>query len=284
MTYLLAEKGRSPNTTAAYASDIKGWFDFCEKERLSPFPPTRENTLAFRRKMEREGKSRSTQQRAMATLRSWVKYYEEEDASVELFRPELPDKTHLEPRILNEGEINRLIDACAGETPSDIRDRAIVEVGYGCGLRASEICGIKFADLDFDMKLLRVKGKGSKTRMVPFLGAASIAVRHWTASGRPQFAEDAQTKELFLSRNGKPLYREDVWRIIRKRGLLAGIPSSRLFPHILRHSFATHLLSHGVDMRTLQEMLGHSSILTTQQYAHFDLEMRAIYDRCHPRA
>ncbi|MCL1941512.1 MAG: tyrosine-type recombinase/integrase, partial [Synergistaceae bacterium] len=126
----------------------------------------------------------------------------------------------------------------------------------------------------------------NKSRVVPFLGAVSGAVREWI-NVRNAFLikrKNEGLRFLFVSRSGKKLHREDIWRIIRRRGAAAAISRNRLFPHILRHSFATHLISHGMDLRTLQEMLGHSSIITTQQYMHFDQEMRSVYDSSHPRA
>jgi integrase/recombinase XerD len=269
-------------------SDLRNWVQFCEKNSLQVFPPTMENILSFQSHLIDTQKSRSTQQRALAAIRSWVKYVEsEKEYSDELlYLPELPQKQQKEPRILNEAEISRLFESIKGNCPVDIRDRAILEVGYGCGLRASELCDVKLEDIDFDTKLLRVMhGKGNKSRIVPFLGAASNAVRSWINVRNELSGKIAKSSRfIFISRSGKKLHREDIWRIIRKRGEAASITRNRLFPHILRHSFATHLISHGMDLRTLQEMLGHSSIITTQQYLHFDQEMRTIYDASHPRA
>jgi len=286
--YLTAERGRSPNTVTSYMSDLRNWVQFCENNSLQAYPPTVESILSFQNHLRETQKSRSTQQRVIAAIRSWVKYVESEEeySDNDIYLPELPRKLQLEPRILNEAEINRLFESISGTEPVDMRDRAILEVGYGCGLRASELCDIKLEDIDFDTKLIRVMhGKGNKSRIVPFLGAVSKAVKNWI-NVRNAFnrKKSEGLRFLFISRSGKKLYREDIWRIIRKRGIAASISRNRLFPHILRHSFATHLISRGMDLRTLQEMLGHSSIITTQQYLHFDQEMRTIYDSSHPRA
>ncbi len=282
--YLIAERGRSPLTGESYASDLRQWMAFCEENGFAPYPPSDESVNAFRRKMEDDGSARSTQQRRIAAIRSWIRFAElEEDDEVEPILPTLPSKTRLEPRILNEAEIGRLMDSCRGERPLDIRDRAIFEVGYGCGLRASELCGLKMKDLDFESRLLRAFGKGSKERVIPFLGQVARSVRTYLDTARPHLNRHGKP-DVFLSRLGQPLSRQDLWRILRRRGTVAGISRSRLYPHILRHSFATHLLAEGMDMRTLQEMLGHSSIVTTQVYAHFDREIRTEYDKYHPRA
>lgn len=282
--YLTAERGRSPHTAESYASDLRQWLEFCEAADRLPYPPSPDDVAAFRLELESQGKARSTQQRAIAALRSWMRFVAMEEAGEEdLPLPELPRKTRKEPRVLNEAEIERLLDACRGSRPLDVRDRAIVELGYGCGLRASELCGLKVLDLDFEARLLRTRGKGNKERVVPFLGETARSVRLYLDSARPELNRHGEAY-VFLSRLGRPLRREDLWRILRRRGTAAGIARSRLYPHILRHSFATHLLARGMDMRTLQEMLGHASIMTTQVYAHFDREMRTEYDQFHPRA
>jgi integrase/recombinase XerD len=291
-TYLVAERGRSPLTAEGYASDLRHWLCFCELRGAAPFPPSFAAVTEFRRQMDEEGKQRSTQQRCIAAMRSWMHFVElEESRDLDAPLPDLPGRRKLEPRVLNEAEINRLLGACGGEKPLAVRDRAIFEVGYGCGLRVSEICSLKLPDLDFYAKRLRAKGKGSRERIIPFLGAAAGSVKKYLDSVRPRLCEKSAHKDdqkggnrVFLSFSGRPLNRQDIWRTLRKRGREAGIAQSRLHPHILRHSFATHLLARGMDMRTLQEMLGHSSIVTTQAYAHFDREMRDVYDQFHPRA
>ena len=284
LCYLEAERGRSRLTAESYASDLRQWLRFCEGEGLVPYPMAPDVVSAFRRRLEAEGRARSSQQRAIAALRSWGRYVEmERGEEGEFALPELPRKPRAEPRILNEAELERLFEACRGTKPLDVRDAAIFEVGYGCGLRASEICGLKVLDLDFESRLLRTVGKGDKERAVPFLGGAARSVRTWLDTARPLLNRQG-LPFVFLSRQGHPLSRVDLWRILRRRGEAAGIARSRLYPHILRHSFATHLLARGMDMRTLQEMLDHSSIMTTQVYSHFDREMRDEYDRFHPRA
>ena len=284
LAYLEEERGRSRLTAESYASDLRHWLRFCEEEGRVPYPPDEASVLAFRRGLEAAGKARSTQQRAIAALRSWFRYVEMEQGDEGAYPlPDLPDRPRPVPRILNEAEIGRLFDVCRGEKPLDLRDAAIFEIGYGCGLRASEICGLRVLDLDFETRLLRTRGKGDKERVVPFLGGAARSARVYLDRARPKLNRRG-LPFVFLSRHGRQLSRVDLWRILRRRGEAAGIARARLYPHILRHSFATHLLARGMDMRTLQEMLGHSSIMTTQVYSHFDREMRDEYDRFHPRA
>ncbi|GHS89964.1 integrase [Synergistales bacterium] len=283
--YLVAERGRSSLTAASYSSDLKQWLNFCTDRKCPAFPPALSDISAFRRLMDEDGKARSTQQRHVAAMRSWINFMGmEEHKDYDIPLPELPGKTVKEPRILNEAEVNRLLNVCDGDEPLAVRDRAIFEIGYGCGLRVSEICGLKILSLDFESKLLRTRGKGDKERAVPFLGATAERVKRYLDFARPKLAVAGRDKNVFLSFSGRALQRQDIWRILRKRGRAAGITESRLYPHILRHSFATHLLARGMDMRTLQEMLGHSSIVTTQVYSHFDREMRTVYDQFHPRA
>lgn len=271
-------------TAESYASDLRSWLRFCERTALVPFPPDGPGVSAFRRDMEDEGKARSTQKRAIAALRSWIHYMEmERGEELDFLLPALPKRTRREPRVLSEAEVGRLIDACRGQRPLDVRDAALIEVGYGCGLRASEVCGLKMMNLDFDARLLRTLGKGDKERIVPFLGGAARSVRIYLDTARAALNRKG-LPFVFLTRLGRQMSRVDFWRVIRRRGAAAGLDPSRLHPHILRHSFATHLLAGGMDMRTLQEMLGHSSIMTTQGYIHFERGRREDYDRFHPRA
>ena len=220
--YLVAERGRSRLTESSYASDLKQWLNFCEANEFAAFPPTIASVNAFRRKMEEDGKERSTQQRCIAALRSWIHFIQIEEAEdLDIPLPELPNKIKLEPRILNEAEVKRLLDVCHGTKPLLVRDRAIFETGYGCGLRVSEICGLAILDLDFDSKLLRTKGKGDKERVVPFLGETARSVAVYLETVRPLLRGEGENKsgnKVFLSCSGRPMNRQDVWRTIRKRG------------------------------------------------------------------
>ncbi len=284
LDHLLLERGMSFHTIDAYGRDLERWEAYCTERQISLYPVTSEYADAFSRRMHNEGLSKSTIQRRLAALRSWSRFLMDEGIIESgSWKPELPKKGRRLPRILTESEVARLMDACReGNEYLALRDRGILELCYGCGLRASEAVAVRLEDLNPGNRLLRIRGKGEKERMVPFVGNVVTAVTDYIEEARGKVLSRG-VSEVFLSRNGNPLGREDLWKIVRKRGKLAGIPETRLYPHILRHSFATHLLRRGVDLRTLQEIVGHSSINTTEQYTHLDVELRNIYDQCHPR-
>ncbi len=284
-SYLLLERGCSENTILAYRRDLNKWTAFCEEQGISPLTSPTEKINLFLRGLSREGKSKATLQRQAAAIRSWDRYLTAEGMRGNRDSlPVLPERERKLPQILSEGEVERLLSSCDGEKTLDVRDRALMEIAYGCGLRASEICSLKMSDVDLRQGFLRAFGKGERERTVPLLGQVRQKVVLYIEQGRSRLEGDQGCACLFLTRRGAALRREDVWRIIRKRGRMAGISRSRLYPHILRHSFATHLLRRGMDLRSLQELLGHLSIATTERYTHFDLELRDVYDNCHPRA
>lgn len=282
--YLLLERGCSENTLKAYLSDLGDWLRYCEKRNLPPFPIEAGHLGRYLRELTAQGKSKATLQRHAAVLRSWM-HYLVYDGWVENspWLPPLPLKERKLPQILSEGEIERILVACDDGSVLGIRDRALLDLGYGCGLRASELCGLLLSDVALEKGDLRVLGKGNKERVVPLLGQAKKSVERYLEEARPKL-DKGRTQSFFLTKSGLPFRREDLWRTLQVRGHAAGISKSRLHPHVLRHSFATHLLRRGMDLRTLQELLGHASIATTERYTHFDLELRDVYDRCHPRA
>jgi len=193
------------------------------------------------------------------------------------------------PKPLREDEIEALLEAARGGDPVQRRDLAILELLYATGMRVSELVGLSLGDLDIDEGLARVFGKGSKERVVPFGGPARRAVADWLAHGRPAFvparwARRGDAESLFLGQRGRRMSRQHVWAVLRHYGEQTGL-ADRLSPHVLRHSCATHLLDHGADLRIVQELLGHSSISTTQVYTKVSQErMWAVYRAAHPRA
>jgi integrase/recombinase XerD len=281
--YLEFERGASANTVVSYRADLKSWLAFRRKSNIEGEVPDSAELARYLRHLASLSKSKSTIQRHAAALRTWKRFLEEEGfRQPDSERLPLPAKERKLPQILGEGEVERIIQACAGTSPMDRRDRALIETLYGCGLRASEACGLRLPEVDFSGGVLRVTGKGDKERIVPLVGTCRAVLEKFVSETRPLFKPVGDV--LFTTRSGNPMRREDVWRVVQKRGQKAGISLSRLHPHVLRHSFATHLLRRGMDLRTLQELLGHASIGTTERYTHFDTELRDIYDRCHPRA
>jgi integrase/recombinase XerD len=239
-------------------------------------------------RLEAEGLSSGTRSRRAAALASFVKFliYDGRITSAETLP--LPKRRKVLPQVMTEGEIERLIgDGENDGNAAAVRDRTMIEMAYGCGMRASELVSIKMSDIDETGGVIYVKGKGRKERIVPYVGSLKDSVKKYLAFARPKLCGHSGTDSrdfLFLSKNGRRMSRQDVWNILQKRGMRAGISRTRLHPHVLRHSFATHLQRRGMDLRTLQELLGHSSIATTEKYAHIDTELRNIYDNFHPRA
>jgi len=196
----------------------------------------------------------------------------------------LPRRTRRLPRTLSPGEAERLIDSAAGSTPRALRDRALVELLYGAGLRVSEAVGLVRSSVDLEQRLVRCIGKGEKERIVPIGRQAAEAVRRYLARGRPHL-DRRHRPELFLNAQGGPLTRAGAFLILRRRAAKAGLDPTRVHPHLLRHSFATHLLEGGADLRSVQEMLGHADLSTTELYTHVsDRRRRELYFQAHPHA
>jgi integrase/recombinase XerD len=197
---------------------------------------------------------------------------------------QLPRRTRHLPKTLSPGEAERLIDAAAGTQPRALRDQALVELLYGAGLRVSEAVGLDKAGVDLDDRLVRVIGKGDKERVIPVGRHAAEALRRYLSRGRP-YLDRRHRPELFLNAKGGALTRSGAFLILRKLAAKAGLDPGRVHPHLLRHSFATHLLEGGADLRSVQEMLGHADLSTTELYTHVtDRRRRELYFRAHPHA
>ena len=197
---------------------------------------------------------------------------------------ELPRRRRTLPRTLSPGEVERLIDAATGTGARAMRDRALVELLYGAGLRVSEAVGLDRGGVDLEQRLVRCLGKGSKERIVPIGREAVESLRRYLAHGRP-FLDKLHRRELFLNAQGGALTRAGAFLILRKLAAAAGLEPERVHPHLLRHSFATHLLEGGADLRSVQEMLGHADLSTTERYTHVsDKRRRDLYFQAHPHA
>ncbi|MFH0797277.1 MAG: site-specific tyrosine recombinase XerD [Candidatus Omnitrophota bacterium] len=296
--YLLTERGLSQNTISAYQRDISKFYTFLEKKGISVSGMTYPLFTSFLLEL-RETLSATSSARLVAAVSTYIKFLLQEGVLKEHPLPDL-ESPRLEknlPRFLSRQEVERLL-ATPDSSPAGIRDRAILELLYATGMRVSELAKLKVSDVDLIENLARVKGKGNKERLVPFGEPAARAVKKYLDVVRPfQGREEltarlkashyegpkADDPTLFLSRQKKGLSRQSVWKVIRKSARLAGI-SKKVYPHILRHSFATHLLEAGADIRLIQELLGHQSLATTQVYTHVDrTRLREIHQRYHPR-
>lgn len=288
LDYLQVECGLSNNTRKAYAGDLRHFFRHLAGVGLRDLSKlTADHLEGFGRYGRREGLSVASVARALAAVRTFCRYLVGERvlaADVGAI-VDSPKKWHRLPTILNDEAVRDLISQ-----PDDsqdvyaLRDRAILTLLYAAGLRASELAGMKTTDVNFNLGVLRIMGKGSKERIVPVADEGLAAVRDYLDHGRgvpPVEALPGQT--LLLSRTGRPLGREDIFRIVRKYVRRAGI-RGHVSPHTLRHSFATQLLARGADLRSVQEMLGHVDIATTQIYTHVDASrLKAIHKKFHPR-
>ena len=196
----------------------------------------------------------------------------------------LPRAEKFLPETLNPEQVRKLIESVDAGDPAGMRDRAMLELLYSSGLRVSELCGARLENIDLETGFIRVTGKGAKTRLVPVGGPAKAAIEHYLASGRPALVGRKTGAEIFLSVRGKKLTAQRIWQLIKEYAARAGIESN-VFPHLMRHSFATHLLAGGADLRIIQELLGHADISTTQIYTHVDRSgLKAVIKKFHPRA
>jgi integrase/recombinase XerD len=188
------------------------------------------------------------------------------------------------PQVLSRAEVTRLLEQPRGTEPAALRDRALLELMYACGLRASEAIGLEAGDVDLEDQVLRARGKGSKERVVPIGSTAAAALRRYLERGRPALVKGRPERNLFVNFRGGPLTRQGLYKIVRRHAEAAGL-ADRMSPHTLRHTFATHLLAGGCDLRSVQEMLGHADVATTQLYTHLSSQrLKDVYFKAHPRA
>lgn len=281
--YLQYERRLSENTLSAYRRDLE---DFARFTKSHPSDRNREVLVAYLESLKRAGRSSATRARRLSALKSFYAYLEREEILTD--NPteylETPKGDRRLPSVLSPDEVVRLIESPNVGTLLGIRDRAMLELMYAAGLRVSELCRLSINDWWDDPPRVRCLGKGSKERYVP-LGRLAITWLHrYLDEARPQLETKRSGDVLFLNQRGNPLSRQGFWKLIKDYGQAAGI-RTHLTPHTLRHSFATHLLENGADLRAVQEMLGHQDISTTQIYTHVSrARLRPVYDRAHPRA
>lgn len=283
------EREMARNTCEAYALDLADFGSFAAKSGLDGVSSVRREDLERYIAAETaRGMSAATRARRLVTLREFFRFLKDRryipSDPTELM--DAPKKARPLPRILSEEEVFRMLETINGKTPRDLRDRAMLETMYGCGLRVSETCALAMDDVTDDGELLRIAGKGSKERVVPLGGAAARALATYCASARDALARgNASVPNVFLTRLAGPFTRQGVFKVVRERAAAAGIRADAISPHVLRHCFASHMLQHGADVRAIQDMLGHADISTTQIYTHVD-EARFVetHRRFHPRA
>jgi integrase/recombinase XerD len=287
LVYIKVEKGLSPRTVEAYSRDLRRWSDFISRcGKSTPQEVEREEITLFLEEMRGRGLSPRSLARTTATLRSFQRFLVEEGIYGSLPATDLPSPrhAHILPRVLSQEEVERLLEQPILEDPPGLRDKAILESLYGTGIRISELTGLDLEDMDLGERELRVLGKGARERVVPIGDAAAAALREYVGLGRPKLARDSSQRALFLNQRGGRLTRQGAWELVNKYAGRVGL-REKVTPHTLRHSYATHLLENGADLRYIQELLGHVSISTTQIYTHVSkARVRESYLKAHPHA
>ena len=286
LDYLVVEAGLSDNTVLAYGRDLREFLKFCTAEGVRGIRQLKPRVVQkYLCEMAGGPKSENSAKRALAAIRMFLRYAKLtgliEDDGAEIL--ESPKTWQRLPSVCNKKQVLKLLEAPSPEEPFYLRDRAMLELLYATGVRASELAGLKTTDLNLDIGYLRCFGKGNKERIIPVGKVAIAATLDYLRDLRPTLVRSQSGPFLLLSRTGRPLSRIEIWRLVKKYAVRAGMPRN-VTVHTLRHCFATHLLSGGADLRSVQEMLGHVDIGTTQIYTHVDHErLRKIHKQFHPR-
>lgn len=294
LSWLAVERGRAPNTVSAYRRDLRS---FCEwLAPRSPSDAAEEDLNAWIGHLSELGRAPSTVARMTVAVRAMYRYLSDEsddssgagDPAAAVDVPKVPRGL---PKALSEDQVAALLSSPVGDEPLVRRDRAMLEVLYGTGMRVSELTGLSLGDVDLGDRLMRVLGKGRRERIVPIGRHGAAALADWlSGAGRAAVVEgwdvgrdDADA--VFVNARARRLTRQGAWGVVRKHGDRVGLGREQLTPHVLRHSCATHLLDHGADIRSVQELLGHVSISSTQRYTAVSQErLRQVFDAAHPRA
>jgi integrase/recombinase XerD len=292
LSWLATERGRARSTLAAYRRDARRWCRWLDQRGVALAEVREADVEAYIGDLRGGELAPATVARAVVAVRSLHRFLADEgrapeDPGADVATPRVPSGL---PKALSEAEVEALLSAVVGDEPVARRDRAMLEVLYGTGVRISELVGLRLGDVDLESGLLRAFGKGSKERIVPLGRHAAAALAAWLGpGGRPalvpeRWARRGDAEAVFLNRRGGRLTRQGAWLVVKHWGSEAGI-ADRLTPHVLRHSCATHMLDHGADLRAVQEMLGHASVSTTQVYTKVSTErLFAAYRAAHPRA
>jgi len=286
LAYIVIDRGLSLNTKENYERDLRGYLLFIEKQNLNGIEMIeRQHIQNYLIELYERGLNTKSVARQLSAIRTFHQYLIIEKISEK--NPcdliESPKLSRDLPEILSIDEVDRLLESFRQDKAGDIRNRAMVELLYASGLRVSELLNLKLDDLHLSMQFIKCQGKGSKERLVPIGEVATEILELYLTTSRPELMK-TPTNLLFLNRFGERMTRQGFWKILKKQAQLAGI-TKVLSPHKLRHSFATHLIENGVDLRLVQEMLGHTDIATTQIYTHLSKEhLRDVFEQAHPRS
>ncbi len=286
LNYLTVEAGLAQNTILAYGRDLKSFLQFCKSKGINNLQKlTPRIVQEYQLKMAKSNKGESSAKRSVVAIRMFLRFGKltgliEDDFSALLESPKLWQRL---PVICSEQQVLDLLNAPNPAEPFYLRDKAMLELLYATGMRASELAGLKTSDLNLNIGYLRCLGKGNRERIIPLGQKAAAAVVEYLTMLRPKLQKPFSDEKLLLSRTGRPMGRIEIWRLVKKYAIRAGMPKN-LTVHTLRHCFATHLLAGGADLRSIQEMLGHVDIGTTQIYTHVDQKrLRNIHRKFHPR-
>jgi len=286
LSYLLVEKGLTKNTLEAYSRDVGGYIGYLEGAGCrSPDQVRPTHVASYIVSLKESGLAPRSRARALSAMRMFHRFllvegYSAENPTATIESPRLPGKL---PEVLGTAEVEALLRAPAGIDSIDTRDRAMLELLYATGLRVSELVSLRLSDLNLMAGYLITSGKGEKERLVPVGDSAGKALTEYLVTARKTLDRRGENRFLFLSRLGAKMSRQSFWNIIKKRALQAGIRKG-ISPHTLRHSFATHLLENGADLRSVQLMLGHADLSTTQIYTHISRErLKKLHQSLHPR-
>ena len=285
--YLAVERGLAQNTLESYGRDLRQFQAYLHNGQLDFIKDSSRSTiLAYLNNLQTKGRAVSTISRNLAAIKSFYQYlvrerYLEKDPAAHLESPKLEKKL---PKILTISEVEELLKQPNTFLPTGLRDKAMLELLYATGIRVSELISLNISDINLDMGYIKCYGKGAKERIVPLGSIAAKCVQEYIGKGRPKLVRTYEEAALFFNHHGNRLTRQGFWKIIKKYAQEATI-NKEITPHTLRHSFATHLLENGADLRSVQEMLGHADISTTQIYTHVTKNrLKEVYDKAHPRA
>jgi integrase/recombinase XerD len=287
LNYLSVERGLAANTLESYGRDLRQYITFLrEKKQIRVEEATQATVIGYLLHLQAKGRATATLSRSLAAIKSFYHFLAREqvierDPTINLDAPKQEKRL---PRVLSVEEVVKLLEQPDLKTPAGIRDRTMLEVLYATGLRVSELVSLKIKDVNIEEGYIRCFGKGSKERIIPLGSVATKYVTFYLDHARKFLASDPKEDTLFLNHHGKGLTRQGFWKIIKKYAEQLGI-AHMITPHTLRHSVATHLLENGADLRSVQEILGHADISTTQIYTHLTrTKLKEVYEKTHPRA